>query len=65
MKKRYNCCITIKVKKQYIVQNIEKHIDKFDENNPPERYDNVLFTNENEAKKYVDWLNKKEEKENK
>lgn len=48
-----------------IYKNGKKLIEKFDENNPPERYDNVLFTDENEAKKYVDWLNKKEEKENK
>lgn len=40
-------------------------IEKFDENNPPEDWRKALFTDENEAKKYVDWLNKKEEKENK
>lgn len=48
---------------KYVEINKDKNnfIEKFDENNPPENYYNVLFTDENEAKKYVDWLNKKEQ----
>lgn len=47
-----------------IYNEADNIVEKFDENNPPKNYSNVLFSSEEEAQKYCDYLNSlKEEKE--
>lgn len=44
-----------------IYNEVKNIVEKFDENNPPEHYSNALFSSEEEAQKYCDYLNSLEE----
>ena len=44
-----------------IYNEADNIVEKFDENNPPKNYSNVLFSSEEEAQKYCDYLNSLEE----
>lgn len=44
-----------------IYDKVENIVEKFDENNLPKNYSNVLFSSEEEAQKYCDYLNSLEE----
>lgn len=45
-----------------IYDEVNNIVENFDENNLPENYSNVLFSSEEEAQKYCDYLNSLEEK---
>lgn len=40
-----------------IYNEVKNIVEKFDENNPPKHYSNALFSSEEEAQKYCDYLN--------
>lgn len=44
-----------------IYNEVNNIVEKFDKNNPPKDYSNVLFSSEEEAQKYCDYLNSLEE----